>query len=152
MAEKLDIFRVLAALDDKDVSFHSNLTEAEQKAFQPFLVMRWMSGTSDARQVYFINEFVNPYAFSLPSHKGLLWQLLTLSNSGKKRRYVWNKLPSSSTSSKPVSTKIVAEYYKYSMKDAAAALAILSHADIVDIATEMGVQPDELSKIKKEYK
>jgi hypothetical protein len=152
MAEKLDIFRVLNALNEKNTGFYSELTEEEQKAFQPFLVMRWMSGTSDARQVYFINEFVNPYTFSLPNHKGLLWQLLVLSNSGRQQRYTWNKLPGSATSPKPASTKVVAEYFKYSTKDAVAALLVLSYQDVVDLAEELGIQPDELAKIKKEFK
>ena len=152
MAEKLDIFRVLNALNEKDAGFYSGLTEAEQKAFQPFLVMRWMSGTADARQVYFINEFVNPFAFSLPNHKELLWYLLILSNSGKQQRYTWNKLPASANSPKPASTKVVAKYYNYSMKDAIDALVVLSYQDVVELAEELGTQPDELAKIKKEYK
>ena len=152
MAEKLDIFRVLNALNEKNVGFYGKLTVEEQKAFQPFLVMRWMSGTSDARQVYFINEFVNPFAFSLPNHKELLWQLLVLSNSGKQQRYTWNKLPASANSPKPASVKVVAEYFKYSLKDAAEALLVLSHQDIVDLAGELGIQPDEIAKIKKEFK
>jgi hypothetical protein len=150
-APKLDIFRVLNALNNKDVEFFNNLTEGEQKAFQPFLVMRWMSGTLDARQVYFINELVNPYAFSLASHKALIWDLLIVCNSGKSQRYTWNKLPASATSSQPVSARVVSQYFKYSIKDANDALKSLSKHDILDIAEDLGFQPDELAKIKKEY-
>ena len=91
---KLDIFRVLKNADLKNVDFFGKLTEEEQKAFQPFLVARWLSGTYSARQIYFINEIVNSLVFSLPNHKQLLWQLLTICTSGKQQRYIWNKLPS----------------------------------------------------------
>jgi hypothetical protein len=148
---KLDIFRVLNALNERDINFFAKLTEEEQKAFQPFLVQRWMSGTSDARQVYFINALANPYVFTLPNHKQLLWYLLVVANSGKSQRYVWNKLPAGSTSPKPLSTKIVAQYFNYSMKEAGEAVHALSKNDILNIAVDLGMQPDELSKIKKEH-
>jgi hypothetical protein len=149
-APKLDIFRVLKALDEKDVNFFNKLTETEKKAFQPFLVMRWMSGTFDARQVYFINELVNPFVFSLASHKELLWDLLVVCNSGKSRKYTWNKLLAGA-SSKPVSTRVVAQHFKYSLKDAGEAVLVLTKNDILDLAADLGIQPDEISKIKKEW-
>ena len=150
-APKLDIFRVLNALNAKDTEFFNKLTEEEQKAFQPFIVMRWMSGTADARQVRFINEIANPYAFSLATHKALLWQLLVVCNSGKSQRYTWNKLPASTNTSKPVSARIVAQYFNYSLREANDALPLLTKNDILDFADDLGIQPDELAKIKKEY-
>lgn len=150
-AQPLDIFRVLDALNRRDIEFYSKLTEEEQKAFQPFLVMRWMSGTSDARQVYFINHFANPYVFALPNHKELLWYLLVVASSGRSQRYVWNKLPARASSPKPLSAKVVAQVFKYSMNDASEAVHVLSKNDILDMATDLGMQSDEISKIKKEH-
>ena len=151
-APKLDIFRVLGAANKKDRAFISNIDEDEVKALQPFLVMRWMSGTSDARQVYFINEFVNQYAFTLTTHKTLLWQLLTVANSGQNQKYQWLKLPARSTSSKPVSVDAIKRMYKYNTSDANDALKLLDVDDVLDIAADVGMQPDEISKIVKEWK
>jgi hypothetical protein len=148
---KLDIFRVLNALNEKDAKFYDNLNDEEQKAFQPFLVMRWMSGTADALQVHLINEIANPYAFALANHKLLMWQLLVACNSGKKHKYNWLKLPSSSNPAKPISVKVVSQYFQYSTAHATDAVKLLSKHDILEFAEELGYQPDEMSKLKKEH-
>lgn len=150
--KKLDIFRVLNAANDKNREFYNELTEEEVKAFQPFLVMRWMSGTQNGRQIMFINEFINPYAFPLTHHKQLLWDLLVVCNNGKKTRYTWNKLPAKKDPSRPTATKAVMQYYDYSSRDAVEALRILTRDDVLEIAEELGWQQEELAKIKREIK
>lgn len=149
---KLDIFRVLDAVNAKDITFFEKLTEEEAKAFVPFVVTRWMSGTSSAGQVYLITEFLNPYAFSLGNHKQLLWYLMTICNVGKKQRYVWNPLPGKKNTSKPTATRVIKEYYNYSTTDAVEVLPMLSREDLLSMAEELGWQPDEISKLKKEVK
>lgn len=150
--EKLDIFRVMKAADAKNPQFFDKLTEEEVKQLQPFLVMRWMTGTSSARQVYFMNEFVNPYAFSLTNHKRLIWQLLTVAADGKSRRYEWIKAPGKAASNKPISVDVVRQYYGYNTKHANEALACLTVDDVIDMADELGRQHDEIQKITKEWK
>jgi hypothetical protein len=149
---KLDIFRVLDAADAKDEEFFRKLTDEERKGLQPFLISRWMSGTSNAAQIVLINEFLNPYAFSLTRHKELLWQLLTVVNSGRRQRYVWNKLPAKRESGKPNALRAVREYYKYSTRDAVDALEILSRDQVINLAEQLGWQPDDIAKIKRELK
>lgn len=149
---KLDIFRVLKAANKKDAAFFSKLSTVEQKAFLPIVVSRWMSCTPNARQLVFINEFVNPYSFSLYKHPELLWHLLVVANSGSNQAYSWIKAPSKSHGSRPAATKLVMEYYNYSTSDAIDALAILTRDDLLDLAMELGWQPDEIAKVKKEVK
>lgn len=149
---KLDIFRVLAAVDAKNRSFYESLTEEEIKGLTPFVVARWLSGTSQAGQVYFINELFNPFAFALCNHKQLLWYLLTICGSGKKQRYVWNTLPGKKNTTRPQAVHVVKQYLKYSTSEAMSVLQILSDKDILNMAEEMGWQPEELSKLKKELK
>lgn len=149
---KLDIFRVLGAADKKQASFYASLTDEERKEMQPFLVARWLSGTSDAAQVMLLNEYVNPYSFSLTKHKELLWQLITIADSGKQRRYTWLKQPSKPESGRPNAIKVLREYYSYSIDEATAALAVLSRAQVVSLAEELGWQAEEIAKIKRELK
>ena len=149
---KLDIFRALGALNKKDGAFCSKISSDELKSMQPFVVMRWATGTSDASQVFLTNEFVNPYAFSLQNHKELLWKLLTVTNSGTMKKYNWIKAPSRKTSSKPMSVEVIQRMYHYSKSDAIDALTLLTVDDILDIAQEVGAQSDELSKITKQWK
>jgi hypothetical protein len=150
--ERLDIFRVLGAADAKQEDFYEKLTDEERKTFLPFLVTRWMSGTQDPGQIVLINEFANPYMFSLTSHKQLLWQLLTVCNSGRKQRYVWNKLPAKRESGKPTTIKVIRQFFKYSTKEAVDVLDILSRDDIIGLAEQLGWQPDEIAKIRRELK
>lgn len=149
---KLDIFKVLDATNAKDADFYATLSEEERKEFQPFLVTRWMSGTSSPTQVYLINEFVNPYAFSLQRHKQLLWQLLTVCNTGKKQRYVWNKLPGKGETGRTNAVKCVMQYFGYSTAHAVDALAILRRSQVLEMAEQLGWQPEEIAKIRRELK
>lgn len=149
---KLDIFKVLGAADSKQEDFYEKLTDEERKEMQPFLVARWMSGTFNASQVYFLNEFVNPYAFSLTSHKQLLWQLLTVCNAGKSQRYTWNKLPAKRESGKPNALKVVRQYFGYSSREAIDALDILKREDVISLAEQLGWQPEDITKIRRELR
>lgn len=153
MAEpKLDIFRALGAADRKDHAFLTDLTPEEVKGYQPFLVMRWLTGTSSASQVYVINEVVNPYAFNLSQHKQLMWDLTIAATDGKQRRYGWIKAPSRTLASKPVAIKVLRETYGYSVKHAEEAFLALQHTPnaIVKLAEAIGLQKEEMTKLKKE--
>lgn len=147
--QKLDIFRVLKALDEKDVQFYQTLTDKQIKELQPFLVARWLTGTYNKRQVFLINELVNPFLFSLYKHKGLLWNLMTICTSGKPQRYVWNKTLSKS-STFPNIVKIIQQYFGYSSRDAEKSIKLLSPDDIILIAEEMGWQDEDINKARKE--
>lgn len=152
MAEKLDIFRVLNAANDKQREFYDELTEDERKAMQPVLVMRWMSGTQNPLQLLLINECLNQYVFPLYRDKQLLWNLLVASNVGKKQRYTWNKLPAKVDPSRPTCVKVLQQYYHYSTKEAIQALRLLTREDVLILAEALGYQQEDISKIKKEIK
>ena len=151
---KLDIFQVLRKIDSKDRKFFDSLSEDELKGFLPFLIMRWMSGTSDPMQVYMLNELVNPYVFSFSDNKELLYYLLTTVSDDKRiKRYSWIKGPTANKkSSMPEALSVIKEYFGYNNKEAEDALNILSDEDIIDYASQLGKQKEEISKLSKELK
>jgi len=149
---KLDIFQMLNSIDRKNDQVFSSLTEEEQKAFQPLVAMRWLSGIKSERQIVFLNEFVNPYIFSLYTHKNLLFKLMTVCTSGTINRYRWNKMNSKKRGNKPLSVTVIKEYFNYTNIQAIEALSFLSADDILQYATELGWQKDEISKLKQELK
>lgn len=149
---KLDIFHVLSKISTKDTTLYENLSEEEQKALHPLVVMRWMSGTKDIRQIVFLNELVNTVVFPLANHKKLLVDLLSISSSGRSQRYHWNKANSSKKHAYPVSVSVVAEYFRYSTKEASEALPNLTSDDVLDLAQSLGRQTDDIKAIKKESK
>lgn len=149
---KIDIFQVLANLSKKNTEYYDRLEEEQKKAVQPLIVMRWLSGTKSARQIYFLNELVNPFIFSLYNHKGLLCRLMTICTSGKTQRYFWNKALSKRTSKSPEVVKVIKEYFGYNSVDAIEALPLLTNEQILKYADDLGRQKDEVSKIKRELK
>ncbi len=149
---KLDIFKTLDHISKKDVDFFNTLSDEEKKAFQPLIVLRWLSGTSSPRQVYFLNEFVNPVVFSCYTHKELLYNLMTICTSGKSQRYTWRKAFSKKSSSFPESTSVLKEYYGYNTIHALEALPLLTDEDILLYAEQLGRQKEDVTKIKRELK
>jgi len=149
---KLDIFKVLGAANKKDTTFYEKLTPEEQKAFIPLITMRWMSCVDQAQQVVSTNHCVNPYIFNIHRHPMLLWQLLTIANTGIHQRASWIKAPGRISSSKPTSVQIIQQQYGYSTKRAIEALDLLTLEDVLEIGINQGTQPDVLTKIKKEWK
>jgi hypothetical protein len=148
---KLDLFQLLNGLSRKDFNSYKSLTDEEKKEVLPLIVMRWMSGTTDARQVMFLNELVNPHVFSIHKHKDLLVQLLTICGSGRSQRYTWSKAKTKKSNT-PVAIDVIREYFGYNTSDATDAFHILTSSDIMDYAIQLGKQPDEITKLKKELK
>lgn len=151
-SKRVDIFKLLTALSKKNQKFYEELTEEEKRTVAPLVVMRWLSGTQSARQVYFLNELVNPFVFSLYKHPELLMKLMTICTSGKFVKYKWNKPLSKKTTSSPITTKCIREYFGYNTIDALGVLPLLTNDDVLQYAEQLGYQPDEIKKIKAELK
>lgn len=149
---KLDMFAALAAIDTKQTTFYDQLSDEEKKGYVPSVTARWMSGVNDPQQVMIINEFLNPYLFSLYKHPELLWQLSTVCSSGRKRRYQWMKAPSNALTGKTHSVRLIMEYFRYTSEQANEALPLLAKEDILAMAADLGWQADEIAKLKRELK
>jgi hypothetical protein len=149
---KFDIFAVLNKISAKDKTFYNALSEEEQKAIAPLIIMRWMSGTKSIRQIIFLNELVNPLVFSLSKHKPLLLSLMSLCTNGQTQRYAWNKTKSNKTTSYPNTIGVIREYFGYNTMQAKEVLPILTTETVISFAEELGKQPDEIRAIKKELK
>lgn len=149
--ERVDIFELLGKIDTKQPDLFSSYTEEEQKTIAPYVIMRWLSGISSARQIIFINELVNPYVFTLGKDKDLLLKLLSICTNGRQQRYKWVKQAKKEPSF-PLATKLVKEYFGYNTKHAKDALPILTNDDMIGFAEELGYQPEDIKKLKVEMK
>lgn len=139
-------------MSNKDRTFYRGLTEEEQKSIFPLVLMRWLSGTKNAQQIYFLNELVNPFVFAIHRHKELLLDLMTICAPGRTQRYYWNKAQSKRTTSTPKTIGVIRNYFGYNTLEAISVLPLLSVKTIVEYAEELGAQPDEIKVIKKELK
>lgn len=149
---KFDIFKILERLSVKDKAFFDNMSEDDFKALQPLVLMRWLSGTSDTRQIFFLNEIANPMVFPLTKHKELLIDLLMICSSGKTKRYFWNKAKNNKKTSMPYTIEVIKQYFGYSTLEASLALPNLKDDDILGYAAYLGYQTNEIKALTKELK
>lgn len=143
----LDIFNILGRISKKDYNF----SDEEMKAIQPMVVMRWLSGTTNIRQVFFLNEFVNRYCFQFSNHKQLLLNLMTVTTDGKFQRYTWLKRVKQAPKF-PMITKIIKQYYNYNNRHALSVIHILTPDTIRQHAESLGYQKDDMKILEKELK
>ena len=87
----LDIIAMMGAIDRRDKTWYSRLSEEDKKLYSPYMTMRWSASAEDKRlqaddpglhrniQEYYVtevNEKVNKHHWTLSkNHKELLWHL-----------------------------------------------------------------------------
>ena len=157
---KIELFPLLRNISTKNVGYYDSLTEENLKEFTPFVIMRWLTGGNDgrnlsARQIYFLNELVNPYAFEFTRrdsmHKKLLYNLMTISTTGKDYRYTFNKVKRGNNTM-PRTIEIIQEVFGYNCREAKDAVVLLTDEAIVSMAEQLGKQDGEIKELKKELK
>src|SRR5271154_2235756 len=151
MAFKLDIFDLLGKLNSPHSGdIYSKLSEEERKGFSPLTTMRWLSGTSDKRQIMMLNEFVNPYIFALGKHPHLLMMLLQVASSKTGGRNNWLAIKSNKKNVE--SMKVVSDYFEMSEREVKTLNPFPPEKEIIQMAEELGWQKEEMTKLKKEFK
>lgn len=139
MAAKLDIFRVMNALDRRDKTFYDNLTDEERKAFSPYVMLRWAStveGNTILEQWYVeeTNRMVNIDYFTLAKHPKLMW--LLYSQVGSTRKVKHNYL---------------AKSQKKKDKTVEALMTLYPTMKAEDLALLAKLAPEQVSSIENEY-
>lgn len=146
---KLDIFSLLKDLNSlKAGDIYTKLSDDEKKGFFPLVVMRWMSCTSDERQILLLNEFVNKSVFPLAKHPHLMMRLLQAAATKAPTRYNWISVKSKKKHS--MSKQVVKEYFEMSSREVDMLNPFPPADEIIEMAEELGYQKDEITKLKKE--
>ena len=150
---KLDLFGLLDKLNKKNYDLWKSYNDQERKEISPLIIMRWLSGTSDKRQIIFLNEIVNQVVFQLADHKELMLKLLAIANSGSPRRYFWMAQKSSASEKRGAKRAVAAieQYFECSPKEAKEYLRLLEKEDVIEICEKLGMQKDEIQLVKKEF-
>jgi uncharacterized protein YeaO (DUF488 family) len=90
----LDIFKVLEAVDKKDYSWYSKLTEEQQKKFVPYVITHWMSainatGMLGAYYTMSTDSNANRHLFNerITQHPELQWLMLCAASPGMGKQF-----------------------------------------------------------------
>jgi hypothetical protein len=152
-AKKLDIFETLKRIDLGDIDWFDSLDEEEVKAFQPFVVLQWMYGVDNAWQTALLSEYANGTIHSISAkHKKLCFQLLcacSLTKNNQTQRYQWVKSKKKEKRSK-ILVDLVSGYSKCEEKDVL--LHLYTKAEFLEMAEDMGLQKDEITKLRAELR
>jgi hypothetical protein len=147
---KLDIFKILGQINSRDLHVYEKLSDEEKKGFTPYIISQWLYGTNNLRQVMFLNELVNPFIWSLGKHPELLVKLMACCGTGSYNKFSWIPF-SKKEKQKTQSILIIMQYYDFTEREAKSNLHLLTKDDIIEMAEELGLQNDEISKLKKEW-
>lgn len=154
----LDIFELLAAVDKRDFNFYSKLTPEQKKAFAPIVAMRWMTAIRNSDQdsefqLQIVNEVVNQNMWNsaLYNHPELIYKLMAVCGSGKRKNYEWIKGFSKEKKSKMV--EFLRTYYPSASKSEIEYLiSINSKEQLIDLVKDSGLQDDEAAVLIKDIK
>lgn len=159
MTKKLELKRVLSALDSRNLSFYETLSDDEKKEFQPFVLMRFMSSSSNSPieskySLISINEIVNKYFWDLSKEKELHAKLLSASGLGSSQHHTW-------ISGTKATKDVVAEFIKEVINDQGwfpnnteinIYISKLSYDDIEGLCNEYAKSKEDTKKIITEYR
>jgi hypothetical protein len=147
--DALDLFGFLGQLNSGNTNAYAELTDEAKKVAHPLVIMRWLAGTTDPQQILRLNMFVNPYVFSLGDEKELLFQLSAAACTGYQRS-TWLKGPGQDKRSKLL-LETVAQAYECTNRDAGHLLELMSEADVLLCAEQLGLEKEQVTKLKADF-
>ena len=148
-SKEFDLFGFLEKLGSRNLNAYTNLSDEEKKQASPLIIARWLTGTNDAAQIIRMNEAVNPFVFSLGSHKELLFKLMASASTGNTRRYSWKKMPSSN--SEKLKIEVIKQSLGISTREAKMyADTFKDPTQLVQAAEELGWSKDQIKKLQGE--
>ena len=164
MAEKqykLDIKEVLGNIDRKNYSWFSNLSEEEQKAFEPFVIMQFMSaGSNNIEDEYFLemtNEVLNKGFTYTSLNKELFYRLCCVCGTGNKSFHKFIRPVKNKKSDMPNLERFFTELYESDFKKNELILLYKINKDHPkshweDYAESLDWKPDDIKNLLKEVK
>ena len=136
--------------DPNSKDIYSALSEEQRKAVSPLVVMRWLSGTKDQRQIIALNTFANKFTFPLAKHPHLQMLVLQACSSKTNGRGSWIGIKGGTKTT--LRNEVLSEYFDYSINEIRAMTVFPTDDEIILMAEELGWQRDEIAKLKKEQK
>ena len=144
---KFDIFDTINKIANADIKYFDNLQEYEIRQIYPLVLMKWLGGTKNNTQLKLTNDIANTMVFSLYKHPKLLYKIL-MTTTTSKNRVSWIKRKSKIKDTETI--KIVKDFYECSTQCAGDYMKFLTKENILEMADDMGIDKETLTKLKKE--
>jgi hypothetical protein len=139
-------------IDLANMDFYDNLPEDLQKAFSPWLAMRWASSVQNKQlsthYLTMINDFCNNNFTLLSKHPGLFWKLLTMAGVGKTQFHKWIP-PGKKTKKSKVQEFLASIYPTYKLEDLQMIEKVNSKAELKALAKNYGYDDKEIKEMFK---
>lgn len=143
-AVKLDIFEVLNNINAKNYNYLDSLDPDVSKQFTPYVVLSWLSSSTDPLQIMLLQEFVNKRFFQLSNHPKLLYRLFCITANNRNMRYNWMY----KKQAKSDRVDILSKYFNCSTRVAKLYDPLYSSDDITKMVESLGYQSAEIKKLK----
>lgn len=150
MADKLPLNDVLNAIDQRDYDWYSRLSDDDKKKWSSWLFLRYAStvkGSGAGEALLATNDFVNKYYTDLYKHEELIWKLMCLTGSGKKKYHEWIK-PPTAIKKKDTITEFLVDTMPHLKNDEIELYRTLNaDEDIKRMAVDMGIDDKRIDEI-----
>ena len=124
------------ALSDLKNNNIENISKELLNNIQPYVLMRWLYGTYNAKQILSLNNIVNTTLSKNYKHPLLSFYLMSTITTDSSCKWI---KPLKKTGSNKKELLIVAEYYKCSLNKARDYLKIISNSELEEIKDELGI-------------
>jgi hypothetical protein len=142
-----EIFDHIKQIEKGNMEFYANLPDELKSTVNSYMLLKWMSYTSDKKQILHINALVNSKLFSLSKHKDLLFKLFCSSASGTKNSYKWLKR---NTKKGSELIKLISDIHNCGINEAVEILEVYSKDDLLELCNDMNLDKIVVDKLKKE--
>lgn len=154
---KLDLMTLLEAIDKKDKTFYSNLTEEERKGFAAKVVVRWLSTVSDNNpykeyQLLAANDLVNNGLYNLGKHPELQYLLMCVAGVGKKQYHQWIGTKSVSSRTPKTDAFLQSHYGDLNEEELSILRTLYDSESLLKLASESGMDDKSLKELRDEQK
>jgi len=149
-APRLDLNRVLGALDKKQWDFYDRLTDEEKKAFTPYLMLRYassVSGDFELASYYLLatNHYANEGFFDIAKHPKMQWLCLAAASPGmSKVRHPWIGFKKKADADKKTNAKkktLLGLYPNAKESDIDVMCELITDAEIKEDLRQSGQEP-----------
>ncbi len=154
---KLDLFKLIRHAEMRDFGYYDTLSEDEQKEFQPWVAMRFMSaapdnGTEHMSSLLMTDVVLNADFTITSKDKAFFYRLMCIVGDGSPKKHYMIRPPSSKM--KPqIINELFAEIIPESMTadeiDTFMRINHITMKDLVELAEDIGWDNDKIKLLKK---